>query len=83
MEGAACSTAPQPVVGGEEQGEVGLAVHGGGGHPGNHYTSAILEIQLLVILNYYFASLLGMYNVMCSMRGIEIVTKFLPSYSYF
>ena len=39
VEGAASSTAPQPVVDGEEQGEVGLAVHGGGGHPGNHFTS--------------------------------------------
>ena len=39
MEGAACSTAPQPVVGGEEQGEVGLAAHGGGGHPGSLHFS--------------------------------------------
>ena len=37
VEGAACSTAPQPVVGGEEQGEVGLA--GGGGHPGSLHFS--------------------------------------------
>ena len=47
MEGAASSTAPQPVVGGEEQGEVGLAVHGGGDHPDSHFTSAILYFQLL------------------------------------
>ena len=52
MEGAACSTAPQPVVGGEEQGELGLAVHGGGVVEvevvgGGHSTPAILACCLL------------------------------------
>ena len=45
MEGAACSTAPQSVVGGEEQEELGLAVHADGVVEevgGGHSTPAIL-----------------------------------------
>ena len=48
MEGAACSTAPQLVVGVEEQGEVGLA--GGGGHPGSllfiYFVVFILKFEI-------------------------------------
>ena len=48
MEGAACSTAPQLVVGVEEQGEVGLA--GDGGHPGSllfiHFVLIILKFDI-------------------------------------
>ena len=73
MEGSASSTAPQPMVGGEEQGEVGLAVHGGDGHPGSHLTSVILHFQLLSYSELLLCIIAG--HRQCDVCSITIISQ--------